>query len=134
LPKYFGVWRERSDYIVSTLLERHQTNDPRDLDVGLALLSYARHDLNALVEKIPAGELIQPRVGNSENPIAKILDHVAWAEWWYFNRLDVGFPRSEMPQVTRAKIDVVRDQTRALLPDLVGETRVLKGWREMDRA
>ncbi len=113
------------DYVVNALFDDDVKPLTRaDVHAGLIILSYARHDLNALVEKISAAQLTQPLVNDSKNSIAKILDHVAWAEWWYFNRLDLGFPRSAMPRDTLAKLEKVRAQTRALLPNLVGDVRV----------
>ncbi len=113
------------DYIVNAFFKDDGKPLTRvEVDVALVILSWAQLDLNTLVENIPVKQLNEPLVGDDENSIAKILDHLAWAEWWYFNRLDLGFPRSEMPPETRAKLEKVHAQTRALVPNLVGDTRV----------
>ncbi len=113
------------DYIVNALFEDDRKPlTSADIAIGLIILDYSRSDLSTVVDKIPPTQFDQPLANDSKNSIAKILDHIAWAEWWYFNRLDIGFPRSEMPQGTRAKLDEVRDQTRALLRDLGGDSRI----------
>lgn len=115
------------DYIVNAMFEDDAKPLTRaDVDDCLDILSYTRHDLNALIDKIPAAQLTQPLVNQSKNSITKIIDHIAGAEWWYFNRLDLGLPRSEMLHETLAKLEIVRAQTRSLLPNLVGDARVLE--------
>lgn len=115
------------DYIVNAMFDDDVKPLTRaEVDAAIIILGYARHDLDALIDKIPAAQLTQPLVNESKNSIAKIIDHVAGAEWWYFNRLDLGLPRSEMLHEAFAKLENVRAQTRSLLPNLVGDSRVLE--------
>lgn len=69
---------------------------------------------------------MQPIPGEKRDSIAGVLDHIAWAEWWYFDRLNQAFPRSEMPGDPLTKLEKVRAQTRARLPKLVGDAQVVE--------
>ncbi|MBI4336331.1 MAG: DinB family protein [Chloroflexi bacterium] len=98
--------------------------DGRDVDEGLWLLSRTRRDLMSVVEQVPREKLHGPIPGEVQGSVAGVLDHVAWAEWWYFTRLGQAFDRDEMPEDPLVKLEKVRQQTVALLPGLVGDTRV----------
>lgn len=59
--------------------------------------------------------------------VGGILDHTAIAEWWYFDRLDMGLVSSwrELPAEPLVKLDQVRAHSRACLPKLIGDTRIV---------
>ncbi len=108
-------------YIVNALFEGDCKPLTRpEIDTGLAIYGYAAHDIKALIEKIPATHLNRSLASDDKNSIAKILDHVAWAEYWYFARLNLAFPRNEMSGDALMKLDLVRKQTQAQMPNLVG--------------
>lgn len=115
------------DYLVNALFEDDRRPLTRDeVEEALSILSYSRHDLLSLVQQMPTAKLTQSIPGEKRDSIAGILDHVAWAEWWYFERLNLAFSRNEMPVDPLTKLEKVRAQTRARLPELVGATQVVE--------
>ncbi len=115
------------DYIVNALFEDDRRLLTREeVEEGRSILSYSRHDLSALVQQIPTAKLTQPIPGEKRESIAGILDHIAWAEWWYFERLNLAFPRNEMRGDPLTKLEKARAQTRARLSELVGNTQVVE--------
>ena len=55
-----------------------------------------------------------------------VLNHLAGAEWWYMNRLDLGsLTREQLPRDPFERLPVVRAQLEAVLPTLAGVERVL---------
>ncbi len=115
------------DYVVNAFFEDDWQQLTRDeVESALALLGYSRRDLLTLIEKFSPAQLAEPIPGDAKNPIVKILDHIAWAEWWYFDRLSLAFPRVEMRGEIFAKLDKVRAQTRAQLPRLIGDNRIVE--------
>ena len=113
------------DYVVNALFEDDCKPLTREgVEAGLAIYDCAVHDLNALVNKISAAQFTQPLTGHRKSSPEKILEHVVWAEWWYLDRLGLAFPRSEMRGDVLTRLEKVRAQTRAQLPNLVGDTRI----------
>ncbi len=49
--------------------------------------------------------------------------HVAWAEWWYVDRLGNAFAREEMPLDPLVALRQVREQLASALPQWVGDAR-----------
>ncbi len=97
-----------------------------ELADALELLAHSRRELMALVQPLSITELQAPIKGEVRGSLANILDHLAWAEWWYCDRLAMAFNREEMSEDPIAKLDQVRAWTRARLHDLVGERRVFE--------
>jgi len=67
--------------------------------------------------------LILPR--ELTRPIIGIVDHVAIAEWWYFNRLGMSPARLALPADPIAKLKAVRQNTYAQLSKLIGDTQIV---------
>jgi uncharacterized damage-inducible protein DinB len=127
VAEVFRSFISEGDYVVNAFFE----DDRRPLTSGeledvFWLLDRTRRDLLAVIQPIPAARLHQPIPGEVQGSIAGILDHIAWAEWWYFDRLGLAFNRAEMPEDPFAKLAKVRAQTRARLPELVGDDRVVE--------
>ena len=62
--------------------------------------------------------------GEVQGSIRGILNHLAWAEWWYFDRLNLAFKEEEMPEDVMSMLEIVRAHTRRQLSQLAGNTTI----------
>jgi len=113
------------DYIVNAFFDhdsRLLTSD--DIDEISRLLSYTRRDLNDVIACITPEQMDRHIEGEVQSTIRGILNHVATAERWYFDRIDLAFDRSKFPDDVVGKLKTVRKHTIAMLPELVGKGQV----------
>ncbi len=95
-----------------------------EIDHGLAILSWSRADLLASVHRLSQQEL-DAHYPDQRWSIRGILKHIASAEWWYLNRLDLtAKPRQDLPEDVFTRLDLVRDETNKILPGLARIERV----------
>jgi len=98
---------------------------PEEIERGLALLSWARQDLLRVVQDL------DDRIMDLEYPgerwsIRGILKHVANAEWWYLDRLNLTQGgRDQLPKDVFERLEKVRGLLNLALPDLAGCEMVL---------
>jgi hypothetical protein len=95
-----------------------------EVDRGRKLLEWTRKDLLETVREIDQERLDRPHPGERWT-ISGILKHVANAEWWYMDRLDLGFPRPLLQDDGYERLEKVRAHLLGLLPTLVGSRRVV---------
>ncbi len=81
------------------------------------LLAAARRDLWASLEDLSDDDLARELPGERW-PIAGVLKHLAIAEWWYLDRLDLAFPRATLPSLPQDRLAEVRSHFEAALPAL----------------
>jgi uncharacterized damage-inducible protein DinB/predicted RNase H-like HicB family nuclease len=115
----------QDDYIVNAFFEddrRPLRSD--DVTHVLKLLEYTRKDLLQIIQQISPAQLDKPIEGEVQGTIRGVLKHIATAERWYFDRLNLAFDRKEMPENVMDMLDKVRTYTRHKLPQLVGDTRI----------
>jgi len=108
-------------YIVNAFFRDDQapmTGD--DISKASDVLAYQREDL------LP---LLRPPLPS------RILDkllHIGSAEWWYWDRLDMAFPREQLPDDPLQRLSMVRDFTNQNLPVLEDKTETFEkmgeGW------
>jgi len=113
------------DYIVNAFFEddrRALSSD--DVDYVLKLLEFTRKDLLQVVQQISPDRLDKPIEGEVQSNIRGILKHIATAERWYFDRLNMAFERKEMPDDVMDMLENMRAYTRHKLPQLVGYTQI----------
>jgi predicted RNase H-like HicB family nuclease len=120
----FRAYSSSPDYLVNAYFET-DNHALRDEDVVYArcLLDVNRKDLLAVVEGLSAGVLHTYIEGEAQKTIRGILRHIGTAEWWYWDRLGLAFPRSERPDDVFQLLEKIRRFTVMLLPELVGSTR-----------
>lgn len=100
-----------SDWLPLTRLE---------IQRGIQLLSFSRQDLLELVRGLPAEILDRERAGERWS-LRGILGHIANAEWWYLDRLDIAdIPRGELPEDVFDRLERVRNRLVEALPQLEG--------------
>jgi len=95
-----------------------------DVNRCLFLLKWGRKDLMACVEGLGA-EALSAEHPNERWSIAEILNHIAGAEWWYLDRLNLAFPRDQVPDDPFERLVIVRNRLIEVLPRLIGSQLVL---------
>ena len=78
-----------------------------DVERGLNLLALSRQDLLAAVQGL-SPQALEVKRPNERWSISGILGHVGGAEWWYMNRLGLGFPREQVLPDPFARLDQSR--------------------------
>jgi predicted RNase H-like HicB family nuclease/uncharacterized damage-inducible protein DinB len=113
------------DYLVNAFF-RADCRPLRHHDVmaALRLLGWSRDDLTRVVRPLPREWLWQPVPGEARGSIAGVLDHVAGAENWYLDRLDLGLDWPALPDDPLARLEAVRAHTQAQLLKLEGDYRI----------
>lgn len=122
-----------ADYVANAFFE-----DDRALLTGghietaRCLLDSTRDDLLALVSRISPEKRAEPIPDERFGSIDDILKHIGGAEWWYLDRLELAFPKSELPDEPLERLEKVRAHLFACLPNLVGDERITwpnrEGW------
>jgi len=83
---------------------------------ALQILSFSRKDLLELIKPVPAEELDR-KYPNERWSIRGVLGHIANAEHWYMQRLDLaGVERRELPEDIFERMRVVRERLEQVLP------------------
>ncbi len=94
-----------------------------DIERGIDLLRFSRQDLYDLVRGLPGEVLDRERTGERWS-LRGILEHIANAEWWYLDRLDLaGISRDDLPEDVFARLGAVRTRLVETLPGLEGVER-----------
>ncbi|HOP06580.1 MAG TPA: DinB family protein [candidate division Zixibacteria bacterium] len=117
IAESFQSFVSEGDYIVNAFFEDdRRPMNPDYVEHIRSLLGFTRNDLTRLVDGISAEQRQTPVPGEVQGTIDGILKHVAWAEWWYFDSLNLAFPQEEMPQDVLRMLDRVREHTLRQLP------------------
>jgi len=124
IAEEFRAFQSSPDYLVNAFFE----NDRIPLTVGdteyaRCLLELNRRELLSIISVVPAAILNRPVSGEVQQNINGILKHIATAEWWYWDRLGLAFPRGERPDGLPELLAKVRDLTLTQLHGLVGNTQ-----------
>lgn len=88
------------------------------------LLGYTRRDLMSVISRISPEQMDRPIEGEVRGCLRGVIRHVASAEWWYCDRLDLAFDWEDMPSDTLLSLEKTRAHTLSLLPRLVGYERI----------
>lgn len=95
-----------------------------EIERGLMLLRWSRHDLLAIAGELPDAKL-DAEYENERWSIRGILNHIAAAEWWYMDRLGLAMDRSELPKEVFPRLALARSRLEQVLPTLDGSGQVL---------
>lgn len=108
--------KDDPDHIVNAFFEddRRPLNEA-NVAHALRLLTWTREDFLAAVNVAQA----------AVKDVDSIARHVASAEDWYLDRLDLALPLDQLPQAPIERLTRVRQQLRAQLPHLIGSTRIV---------
>lgn len=96
-----------------------------EIERGLQVLRFSRDDLLPMVQRLP--DAVLDRTYPHERwSIRGVLKHIANAEWWYLDRLDLaGVSREALPADVFERLAVVRARLEAVLPTLEGSKQVV---------
>jgi hypothetical protein len=138
-PGAMAAWRERLGMVVEDdeaveVVERFASflsgpeyrvnaffaDDARALDAaeverGFRMLEITRAELWTAVGS-----------GAATVETARVLEHVGRAEWWYLTRLGLATGEEAVSSESVARVEAVRAMTRAALPGLVGDGRIVE--------
>jgi hypothetical protein len=93
-----------------------------DVERGIQLLNWSREDLLLLIRSLTPAQLSLYRLGFERWTIDKILQHIANAEWWYLDRLELApWSKSVLPSDSIERLAFVRARVMQVmweLPDL----------------
>lgn len=95
-----------------------------EIERAVKLLDWSRLDLLKVVEGLNPQKM-EATYPAERWSIKGILGHVGGAEWWYLQRLDLAFPREQLPEDPFERIKKVRKQLNLVLPKLEGVKRVV---------
>lgn len=117
----FRSFPSSPDYLVNAFFEDDKlplTND--NVEYGRCVLEMNRRELLAIIDDIPEEILEKTITGEVQTNLRGIINHIGTAEWWYWDRLGLIFPREQRPREMKQLLTVIRDFTITHLPDLVG--------------
>jgi len=111
------------DYLVNAFFENDQIPlSVPDIIFGTHVLNLNRRELLSIAAHLPQNVLEKNIDGEVQKSIRGILRHIGTAEWWYWDRLGLTFPRTERPDDIFNLLDMVRQYTLEHISDLVGST------------
>ena len=112
------AWRYEDDYEVNAFFAADRPPLlAEEMPEYERLLLATRRDLEQMLVGLTEDDLHKEKSGE-EWPIAGILNHVALAEQWYFDRMGIALPTRELPTDPFDRLVKVRDHTLANLPNL----------------
>jgi hypothetical protein len=115
------------DYIVNAFFEDdRRVLDAQEIDFALWFLEHSRRELMQAVSRFGPDQFALPIAPAPRDSLARVLNHLAHAEWWYFDRLDLADPLDwpQLPDDPLIRLEQVRAHARRTLPKLAGEGRV----------
>ena len=101
-----------------------------DVELALRLLQWTRQDLLEIIPSATQEQLSMPMIGKARGSIAGIIKHIAGAENWYLDQLDLGLDRAQLPDDPLDMLKGVRANTRAQLVKLIGNERITQNCDE----
>jgi len=121
------IWRQTAAHQVDLYLNQRVTaidahkkvvTDDQGLEFEYErLLLATRQDLERVLDGISEDDL-HKELSGEDWPIVGILNHVALAEQWYFDRMGIALPTRELPTDPLDRLVKVRDHTLANLSNL----------------
>lgn len=96
-----------------------------EIERGLELLLWSREDLLQTIGLL-SDELLDRQYEGERWSIRGIIKHIANAEWWYLDRLNLaGNDRDKMPKDALPRLSWVREKFNLALPLLAGKDLVI---------
>lgn len=112
------AWQYEADYEVNAFFAADRPPlHPDELSEFERLLTATRSDLEAALEGIDPVDL-EREIPDERWPILGVLNHIALAEQWFFDRMGIGLSTGELPGDTFERLIRVRENTLERLADL----------------
>ena len=122
---------EDPDYLVNAFfMDDRRPLSNSDADLALRLFEWTRADLMNVLDRTRPDQLHAALPGEIHNSILGIVEHMARAENWYFEQLDLGLEPSEIPNGALEKLEVFRANTRSQLMKFIDSDRVVEHYGE----
>jgi uncharacterized damage-inducible protein DinB len=102
-----------------------------DTEAVLRLLQWTSQDLSNLIQPITQDRLSKQIAGELRGSIAGLLKHIAGAENWYFDQLDLGLTQDQLPDDPLDMLKTVRANTRSSLVKLIADKSISKNRGEL---
>jgi hypothetical protein len=116
----FRAYPSRPDYLVNAFFENDKTVlEQRDVEYAIQLFHLNRRDLLSIINGLSPDQLDRDIPGEAQKNLRGILRHIGTAEWWYWDRLDMAFPRGERPDDIFQLLPNIRGYTLQRLSDLI---------------
>jgi hypothetical protein len=88
---------------------------------GKLLLNWSREDLLAVAQPLTEQQLKKYAPGLERWTIQRILQHIANAEWWYLDRLDLApWKKADLPEEPFTRLELVRTRVIEVMDELPG--------------
>jgi len=111
-------WRYEESYEVNAFFAADRPPLlPEEVEEFERLLIATRDDLDQALDGLEMEDL-EHEIPGEQWPILGVLNHMALAEQWYFDRMGIGLPTQELPQDPLERLVRVRENSLARLPDL----------------
>jgi len=124
IAEEFRSFNSSPDYLVNAFFENDRIPlSEKDIEYARSLLGLNRHELLSIISELPAAILDRQIAGEVQQNIRGIVRHIATAEWWYWDRFSMAFPRSERPDDLFELLEKIRNYTLQRLPELIGSTQ-----------
>lgn len=123
----FRAFESSPDYLVNAFFENDSIPlATGDIEYAQCILDLNRRELLSILSGLPPATREQSIPGEVQKNINGILKHIGTAEWWYWDRFDMAFPREEWPVDVLELLAKVRNLTLSELPALVGSAKSIE--------
>jgi len=113
------------DYLINAFFKNDKIPPTiPDILYTKTVMELNRKKLLSIVSDLPGKILDQNIDGEVQKNIRGILKHIGTAEWWYWDRLGLAFPRDQRPENIFELLNKIRRFTFDNLFNLVGDERV----------
>ena len=125
ITEKFTELKYQNDYIINAFFEHDKKPLSQD-NIYLIewILNLTRMDLMNVIQTINPEKLKQSIENERQYNIIGILKHIATAELWYWESLDLAFPRDELPQDVIASLHKTRTHTILNLEKLIDNEKI----------
>jgi predicted RNase H-like HicB family nuclease len=111
------------DYLVNAFFRNDAIPlKPADIAYAACLFVLNRNALHAIISTLSDAVLDREVAGEVQQTIRGVIRHIGTAEWWYWDRLGLAFPREERPHDIAELLPKVRAYTLQKLSELIGST------------
>ena len=122
---------EYPDYLVNAFFEDDRRPlTASEVETALRLFNWTRQDLQNVLESARPDQLLITIDNEVHKSILGIVGHIAHAENWYFNHLDLGLEPSELPEDALERLAAVCANTRFQLIELMGVGTIKENYGE----